>query len=137
MKSKLVAFAGGALFGIGLAISGMTKPSKIVGFLDLTGAWDATLAFVMAGAVGVHFVAYRLVTKRSAPLFAPKFDLPTRRDLDRKLLVGAGIFGVGWGLAGFCPGPAIVTAASGQLTAIVFMVGMILGILGERLVRRA
>jgi uncharacterized membrane protein YedE/YeeE len=138
LKSNAAAFGAGAMFGIGLAISGMTMPSKVIGFLDFAGRWDASLLFVMAGAVGVHFLAHRVLAKRK-PLFAAKHDLPTRRDLDKRLLAGAAIFGVGWGLAGFCPGPAIVTAASGELTAIVFVVGMLLGIFAEKaiLARRA
>jgi uncharacterized membrane protein YedE/YeeE len=136
VKAHGVAFGAGALFGVGLAVAGMTKPSKVVGFLDLAGRWDATLMFVMIGAVGVHFLAHRLVTRRKAPLLASKFELPTRKDLDQRLLLGATLFGIGWGLAGFCPGPAIVTAASGQLTAVVFVGGMLLGVLAEKAIPR-
>lgn len=135
MKSNAAALAAGALFGVGLTISGMTKPSKIIGFLDVAGHWDPSILFVMIGAVGVHFVAHRLVAKRK-PLFAAKLDLPTRRDVDKRLLTGATIFGIGWGLAGFCPGPAIVTAASGETTAIVFVVGMLLGVFAEKKANR-
>lgn len=131
MKPTAAAAASGALFGVGLAISGMTRPEKVVGFLDLAGAWDASLAFVMAGAILVHFIAYRVARRRAAPLFDTRFHLPTRKDIDRKLLVGAAIFGIGWGLGGFCPGPGIVAAASGSLPAIAFVVAMTAGILLE------
>lgn len=139
MKSTAAAAASGALFGIGLAISGMTRPEKVVGFLDLAGAWDASLAFVMVGAIFVHFFAYRLARRHAAPLFDSRFHLPTRKGVDRKLLAGAAIFGIGWGLGGFCPGPGIVAAASGALPAIAFVAAMTAGILLEDLVssRRA
>ncbi|MBX3185830.1 MAG: YeeE/YedE family protein [Labilithrix sp.] len=124
MRSNVVAFVSGALFAVGLAISGMTKPSKVAGFLDLAGAWDASLAFVMVGAIAVHFVAYRLVIRRAAPLFGARFELPAQTRIDGRLLAGAAIFGVGWGLGGFCPGPALVTAGSGSVAALVFVAGM-------------
>lgn len=137
MKRHAAAFGTGALFAVGLAISGMTKPSKVSGFLDLAGAWDASLAFVMIGAVAVHFVAYRLVMRRSSPLFDAKFHLPARGDIDLRLVAGAGLFGIGWALAGFCPGPALVSAGSGSLGAIVFVGGMTAGILIEHVVTRS
>ena len=127
----------GALFGVGLAVSGMTKPSKVVGFLDVAGAWDPSLMFVMLGAIAVHFVAHRLVTKRPSPLFDTRFHLPTRKDIDARLVLGAALFGVGWALAGFCPGPALVTAASGATAAIVFVAGMTVGIKIEHWLFRA
>ncbi len=136
MKPNLVAGAAGALFGVGLAISGMTKPSKVQGFLDLAGNWDASLMFVMVGGIAVHFIASRLVRKRSSPLFDAKFHLPTRKDIDPKLLLGAALFGVGWGLGGFCPGPGLVSAASGSIAGVVFVVGMTLGILVEHAVAK-
>ncbi len=132
MKPNVAAFGTGALFAVGLAISGMTKPSKVAGFLDLAGAWDASLAFVMMGAIAVHFVAYRLVMRRPSPVFDVKFHLPSRKDIDLRLVLGAGLFGVGWGLGGFCPGPALVTAGSGSLSALVFVVGMTVGMLVEQ-----
>lgn len=127
MKSVGASFATGLLFAVGLGVSGMTKPSKVVGFLDLFGAWDASLAFVMVGAIAVHLVLRRLILKRPAPLFDIRFHLPTRADIDAPLVLGAGIFGIGWGLGGFCPGPGLVSAASGALPAIVFVLGMIAG----------
>lgn len=131
MKPALGASLSGALFGIGLAISGMTRPEKVIGFLDLGGAWDASLAFVMAGAIAVHFVAHRVLRARGAPLFDTRFHFPTRKDVDARLVVGSAIFGVGWGLGGFCPGPGIVAAASGEVPGVVFFVGMTAGILLE------
>jgi uncharacterized membrane protein YedE/YeeE len=127
MKGLATALGSGALFGVGLAISGMTKPSKVVGFLDLFGAWDASLAFVMVGAIAVHAVAYRLVIGRAATLFDRRFHVPTRRDVDARLVLGAALFGAGWALAGYCPGPGLVTAASGSLAGIVFVVAMAIG----------
>lgn len=127
MKQLFLSLLTGALFGAGLAISGMIQPSKVVGFLDVFGAWDASLVFVMLGAVGVHFVLHRIILQRSAPLFDTQFHLPTRRDIDGPLLVGAGIFGMGWGLGGFCPGPSLVSAGGGHLAAVLFVIGMTLG----------
>jgi uncharacterized membrane protein YedE/YeeE len=137
VKRHAVAFGAGALFAVGLAISGMTKPSKIAGFLDLAGDWDASLAFVMIGAVTVHFLALRIVTRRQAPLFDTKFHLPTRKDVDLRLVAGAALFGVGWALGGFCPGPALVSAGSGSFGAIVFVAAMTLGMLAAPTVARA
>lgn len=141
MKSNATAFGAGALFAIGLALSGMTKPSKVTGFLDVAGAWDASLLFVMIGAVAVYFVAHRFILRRSSPFFEDRFHLATRKDLDAPLVAGAAIFGVGWGLGGFCPGPGLVTAGSGSLPAVVFVVGATIGIvvqhaLARRLARR-
>lgn len=123
----LSSFVGGALFAVGLAVSGMTKPAKIVGFLDVFGAWDASLAFVMAGALLVHVITYRLITKRASPLFEGRFHIPTRRDVDLRLVVGSALFGVGWGLGGYCPGPGLVSAASGALSGTLFVIGMTAG----------
>ena len=133
MKGLAASFASGGIFGLGLAVSGMTKPAKVVGFLDLFGTWDASLAFVMIGAIGVHFIAYRLIMRRASPLFDAQFHVPTRKDIDARLVLGAALFGVGWALAGFCPGPALVAAASGAIPALVFVVGMTIGITAERL----
>jgi uncharacterized membrane protein YedE/YeeE len=139
VKALAVAMSSGALFGVGLAVSGMTRPEKVIGFLDLAGAWDASLAFVMGGAIAVHFIAHLVARRRMAPLFDARFHLPTRKDVDRRLVAGAAIFGVGWGLGGFCPGPAIVAASSGALPAVVFVAAMTVGILVEDLIlsRRA
>lgn len=128
MKLIGAAFLSALIFGLGLGISGMTIPAKVIGFLDVTGQWDPSLLAVMMGAIIVHFVSFRLITKRKSPLLAEKFQVPTRRDIDWKLLTGAAIFGVGWGLGGFCPGPALVSVASGQSSVVIFVVSMIAGI---------
>jgi uncharacterized membrane protein YedE/YeeE len=122
-----IALASGLLFGAGLVLSGMTQPTKVIGFLDLFGAWDASLLLVMCGAIGVHFFAYRFIAKERSPLFATKFSVPTRRDIDAKLIVGALLFGAGWGLGGFCPGPGIVASASGATSVLVFVAALITG----------
>ena len=112
MRVNLAALASGLLFGTGLAVSGMVDPLRVLGFLDVVGDWDATLAFVMGGAVFVTAPAFWLARRRHAPVFAPKFDLPTATRIDRKLLLGAALFGIGWGIAGYCPGPALAGIAA-------------------------
>lgn len=136
MKANAAAFGAGALFAVGLTVSGMTKPAKVVGFLDVGGAWDPSLLFVMVGAIAVHFVAHRLIRHRRSPLFDAQFHLPTRKDIDLRLLIGAAIFGIGWGLAGFCPGPGIVSAASGSSNAVLFVAAMTVGAVLEHVVAR-
>lgn len=125
----LISFTAGLLFAVGLAIAGMTQPAKVVGFLDVAGAWDPSLGFVMLGAIAVYFVANQLVRGQRAPLAGGGFHLPSRRDIEPTLLLGAGLFGVGWGLAGYCPGPGLTAVASGSLTAITFVAAMALGML--------
>jgi uncharacterized membrane protein YedE/YeeE len=137
MKPKLAAFGAGALFALGLAVSGMVRPSKVAGFLDLAGAWDASLALVMVGAIGVTCVAFRLVRRRASPIFEARFELPTRTDIEPRLVVGAALFGVGWGLGGFCPGPGLVAAGGGSTSALVFLVGMTAGAMLEHATARA
>lgn len=137
MKGNYAALGAGALFGVGLAVAGMTKPAKIVGFLDVAGAWDASLVFVMIGAIAVHFVAHKLILRRRSPLFDTRFHLPSRKDVDPRLIVGAALFGVGWGLGGFCPGPGLVSASSGSFTAVIFAAGLTVGILAEHATARA
>lgn len=128
MKSNLLSLLAGVIFAIGLGISGMTQPQKVMDFLDFAGAWDPSLILVMVGAIGVNTLAYRLVVqKREKPLFEARFLIPTRTDLDGKLLVGAAVFGVGWGLGGYCPGPGVVSLAGGGVGAVVFVVTMLLG----------
>ena len=121
------ALAAGLLFGVGLAISQMVNPRKVLDFLDVTGNWDPSLALVMAGAVGVAMLAFRFVLKRKQPLFDSEFHLPRLTKLDRRLLVGSGIFGLGWGIGGYCPGPGIAALSAGSLEALVFVAGMALG----------
>lgn len=127
IKKAAVALGSGMLFGAGLAISGMTKPAKVIGFLDLFGAWDPSLAFVMMGAIAVHLLAYRLMRRRPAPLLAPAFSIPTRRDIDLRLVVGSALFGIGWGLGGYCPGPGITSLATGATSMAVFVLAMLAG----------
>jgi uncharacterized membrane protein YedE/YeeE len=115
------------MFAAGLGISGMTLPAKVQGFLDLFGDWDASLAFVMGGAVVVYTIGYRVVTKREKPLFADVFSLPTRRDLTPKLVAGSALFGIGWGLAGLCPGPALVATSTLTLEVFLFVGAMVAG----------
>ena len=122
-------FALGMLFAVGLGLSGMTQPGKVIGFLDLAGAWDPALAFVMGSAVAVTFVGYRWVLARPAPVLFARFDIPSRRDIDLPLVAGAALFGVGWGMAGFCPGPALVALAGGSQEVIVFVLAMFAGFL--------
>jgi len=118
----------GALFGVGLCVSGMTRPQKVLGFLDITGDWDPSLALVMLGAVAVHFGAYRLIRRRPAPLYAPEFFDPTRRTIDLQLIVGAALFGIGWGLGGYCPGPGVVSIGSAAPSALVFVAALLAGL---------
>lgn len=130
MKTALAAFTAGLLFAIGLALGGMTSPDKIVAFLDITGEWDPTLAFVMLGALATYAPLYHLITRRrAAPLLAARFEIPTRRDITPPLIIGAALFGAGWALSGFCPGPAIASAATLQPTVWTFLGGMIAGML--------
>jgi hypothetical protein len=130
--SLLLAGLTGALFGAGLLVSGMTQPARVIGFLDVTGAWDPSLAFVMGSAVVVYAVAFRwILRRRSSPWFEAKLHLPTRRDLDRPLIVGAALFGIGWGLGGLCPGPGIVSAAGGSLPALAFVAAMLAGMYAQ------
>lgn len=117
----------GLLFGAGLALGGMTDPGKVVAFLDVTGAWDPSLAFVMGSALLVTFPVFAWVRRSARPLFAERFQLPTRRDLDPQLLVGAALFGIGWGIAGLCPGPAIANLGAGSPEILLFVVTMVAG----------
>lgn len=126
MLRILVALFAGTLFGVGLAVSGMMNPQKVIGFLDFAGEWDPTLIFVMGGALLVTLPAFRLILKRPRPILADGFALPTRSALDARLLGGATLFGVGWGLSGFCPGPAVAAMATG-LTPVFAFVGAMIG----------
>ncbi|TVQ97857.1 MAG: YeeE/YedE family protein [Deltaproteobacteria bacterium] len=139
MRHTIVAFLSGLLFAIGLGISGMTNPSKVIGFLDFAGSWDPSLAFVMGGALLVNVIAFRLIMRRRSPLFAPSFSLPTRNDIDAPLVGGAALFGIGWGLGGFCPGPGLASAATLHVMPLVFVGAMTVGMLVYGLVmdRRA
>ncbi len=127
LKRNFSAALVGFIFAIGLGVSGMTQPLKVVAFLDVTGNWDPTLAFVMIGAIMVHFVTYRLILKRETPLFSNEFKIPKQTVINPKLLGGAFIFGMGWALGGFCPGPALTSVASFELRPFVFVIAMIIG----------
>jgi uncharacterized membrane protein YedE/YeeE len=130
VKSNLAAFICGIFFSIGLGISGMTQPHKVIGFLDVFGEWDLSLVFVMGGAVISYLLLQLLIQRRfSKPMLGETFQIPTRKDLDRSLIFGALLFGMGWGLGGYCPGPAITTLGSGSLNAVLFMVAMGMGML--------
>jgi len=133
MNRVAAAFLCGLVFGAGLLVSQMSNPAKVVRFLDVTGSWDPSLAFVMAGAVAVFGVAYFSTKRRRAPLLALQFAMPSLRNIDAPLVTGSLIFGVGWGLSGFCPGPALVSSAFGDWRVWLFVGAMILGMLPYRL----
>jgi uncharacterized protein len=136
MPMILASFLCGLIFGAGLLISGMTQPQKVLGFLDIFGAWDATLAFVMAGAVAVSAIGFALARRSAVPVFAARFSWPERCDIDAPLVAGAILFGIGWGLVGICPGPALVNLAGLSLPIVVFVAAMVLGMLGHELWQR-
>jgi uncharacterized membrane protein YedE/YeeE len=123
----LVAFLAGFIFGVGLVVSQMVDPAKVLGFLDVAGAWDPSLALVMVGALAVTALGYRVAFRHGQPLAAERFQLPTRTEIDPPLVVGAALFGLGWGTAGYCPGPAIASLAFGQAEIVVFVLAMLAG----------
>jgi uncharacterized membrane protein YedE/YeeE len=127
MQHRISEFLVGLLFGLGLILSGMTDPSKVLGFLDIFGLWDPSLALVMGGAIAVGFFAFALAKKRTVNFLGGALYLPTSSQIDKPLVIGAVLFGAGWGLAGFCPGPALVSLASGQIKAAAFVVFMLAG----------
>jgi hypothetical protein len=133
MPLIIACFGCGLLFGAGLLTSGMTLPEKVLGFLDVFGAWDATLAFVMAGAVAVATAGFMLARRRGAPVLAPKHLWPARSDIDARLVAGAVLFGIGWGLVGICPGPALVNLAGFSLPIVIFVAAMAIGMFGHEL----
>ena len=133
IRTLLPPIASGLLFGMGLAVSGMTDPQRVRGFLDLFGDWDPTLAFVMGGAVLVMAVAWRIQARMARPVFAEKFALPDRTDLDPRLLAGAALFGIGWGIAGLCPGPAVASLALSPAHALPFVAAMLVGMLLQKI----
>jgi uncharacterized protein len=132
----LTALLAGLLFGVGLLVSGMSDPSRVLGFLDLADKWNPSLAFVMGGAVLVGVFAFGLARKRTVSFLGSAMHLPTSRSIDRRLVLGNIVFGIGWGLAGFCPGPALVSLAAGQQKALVFTIAMIAGMLLFELAER-
>jgi uncharacterized membrane protein YedE/YeeE len=124
---NLAAWLAGLVFGIGLVVSGMANPAKVLGFLDLAGAWDPSLALVMGGAVAVGMVAFFIARQRTVSLLGAEMRVPASRDIDRGLALGSLLFGVGWGIAGFCPGPALVALGMGSSKALIFVVAMLAG----------
>lgn len=133
---RLTEFAVGLMFGVGLMASGMTDPGKVIGFLDLFGAWDPSLALVMGGAVVVGFFAFTLAKKRTSTFLGGVLRFPTNTQMDKPLVIGSLMFGAGWGLGGFCPGPALVSMADGQPKAMLFVAAMLIGMLGFELMDR-
>ena len=134
---NIISLVSGLLFGFGLALSGMVSPSKVIGFLDFTGNWDPSLAFVMGGGVLVTVITFRFILKQSHPFFGKDFMLPTKTDLDKYLIGGAVLFGLGWGLGGLCPGPALSSLAYGNPKIFVFVGAMVGGILIAKLLTGA
>ena len=126
---KLAILTSGLLFGAGVTISGMVNPMKVLNFLDILGPWDATLIFVMGAGLVVTLLGYQIILKRNSPLFATSFRLPTSQDIDTKLLGGAALFGLGWGISGFCPGPAVASVVFGRTESITFVIAMAAGMI--------
>lgn len=135
MKLPLSTFFAGLLFGAGLTVSQMVNPTKVISFLDITGNWDPSLAFVMGGALIVTFVGYKLVLKNATPFFEDKFRLPTRKDVDAPLIIGGALFGIGWGLSGLCPGPALASLRFAGYNGLVFVGSMLATIAAFRIWR--
>ena len=133
----MVALLVGVVFGLGLAVAGMTNPLKVLAFLDVAGQWDPSLMLVLGSAVGVSFVGFRAILRRQRPVFDVSFALPTRSDLDSRLITGAAIFGVGWGLVGYCPGPAIASLGFGNAEALWFVPAMLVGMFVRRRFEKA
>lgn len=133
----LVSYVIGLVFGLGISISGMANPAKVLNFFDVAGTWDPSLAFVMGGALIVTFFGYRIVLKRPGPVLAARFELPTRRDLDLPLIGGSASFGIGWGIAGFCPGGALPALGTGRWEVMIFVAALVAGILATKSLRAA
>ncbi len=123
----LSSFIVGLIFGVGLILAGMTDPAKVIGFLDIAGAWDPSLAFVMGGAIMVGLVAFRFANRRAVNFLGGAMRMPTKKDIDRRLVIGSLLFGVGWGMGGFCPGPGITALGTGNIKAFVFVIAMVAG----------
>lgn len=136
MKNGLASLLVGFIFALGLGLSGMTQPQKVIGFLDIFGNWDPSLIFVMAGAIAVHFFTYRIIRKRKSPLLAADWHVPVKKEITPALLAGSFLFGVGWALGGFCPGPAVTSLASFEITPLLFVVSMLVGMFLFRFVDR-
>jgi uncharacterized membrane protein YedE/YeeE len=126
---RFIVFISGLLFGAGVTISEMVNPTKVLNFFDFLGAWDPTLIFVVGAGLLVALIGYQIILKREAPLFAPAFRLPASQGIDAKLLIGATLFGIGWGLSGFCPGPAVASLVFGRTESIAFVIAMAAGMI--------
>lgn len=137
MRTGIASLASGTLFGAGLALGGMTDPARVRGFLDIFGDWDPTLAFVMGGAVIVMAIAWRIVPRMAEPIIAEQFHLPTKSDLTPRLIGGAALFGVGWGIAGLCPGPGIAALVIEPAAAAIFVIAMLVGMTAVRIAEGA
>jgi len=133
---RISEFVVGLIFGVGLVLSGMTDPGKVIGFLDVSGDWDPSLALVMGGAIAVGMFAFAWAKKRRQPVLGEAFDWPASEQIDRRVVIGSLVFGIGWGLAGFCPGPAVVSLAAGHEKALYFVGAMIFGMIAFELIQR-
>lgn len=131
----IITYLIGLVFGVGISISGMANPAKVINFFDVAGTWDPSLAFVMGGAVIVTFFGYRFVLKRPAPTMSDVFQVPTRRDLDLPLIGGSAVFGIGWGIAGFCPGGALPALGTGRPEVFVFVAALLAGIIAAKAIQ--
>ncbi len=127
MMAHVLTFLSGLLFALGLGVSQMTQPQKITNFLNFTGDWDPSLLLVMVGATGIYFVTHQLILRRPVPMMGKRFQLPTRREIDRPLVMGSALFGIGWGMVGFCPGPALASIVTGNESVLIFVLAMGVG----------
>ncbi len=134
MKNAVAALVVGFIFSMGLGLSGMTKPQNVIGFLDLFGEWNPSLMLVMVDAILIHFVTYKVIRRRSSPLLSKEWHVPTKREITPALVIGSFIFGVGWALGGFCPGPALVSLATFNFQVILFIASMLMGMFAFRLI---
>lgn len=134
LKHIASAFVAGLIFALGLGISGMTDANKVIGFLNLAGTWDPSLAFVMLGAIGIHLSVYRFILQRQSPLFASRFHIPTQHTITPSLVMGSALFGIGWGLGGFCPGPGWVSLAQLQPSPTIFVAAMLVGMAAQKII---
>ena len=137
LKTILFAFIAGLIFGLGLILAGMANPAKVLGFLDVAGTWDPSLAFVMAGAIMIGFVTFLFAKKKTQSFLGLPMQMPTNQLIDKKLVFGSALFGIGWGLAGICPGPGIVLLGAGETKGLVFVLALVLGVLIFRVVNRS
>lgn len=136
MKYNLLSLLAGLLFGFGLIVSGLANPAKVLGFLDIAGLWDPSLAFVMGGAILVGLFAFAVARKRTLSFLGFSMRLPTNKHIDPRLVIGSMLFGLGWGIAGFCPGPALLALGAGEIKAVVFVASMVAGMMAFELIER-